>query len=156
VSWAIEHVLEAGFDRTFVVTGAVDLSAIAPSGVELVENPNWAAGQATSLQCAIAAARAAQLGAIVVGLGDQPIIEASTWRAVASRSAPIAVATFDGQRRNPVRLAEAIWGLLPHEGDEGARVLMRARPDLVSEVMCSGNPIDIDTIEDLSDAGKDS
>jgi len=133
-----------------VVTGSVDLTAVIPDGAEVLDNPCWAEGQATSLQVALSAARAAGIEAVVVGLGDQPLIPAAAWRRVATSSAPLAVATYAGVRRNPVRLGSEVWDLLPREGDEGARVLLRQRPQLVHEVPCDGDPVDIDTREDLA------
>jgi CTP:molybdopterin cytidylyltransferase MocA len=148
-SWAIAHALAAGFDETLVVAGAVDLSALIPPGVHVVENPRWAQGQATSLQAGVHWATEAGLDAIVVGLADQPLVPPEAWRAVGASTSPIAVATFDGQRRPPTRLAQSVWHLLPVEGDEGARVVMARNPELVEAVTCPGQPIDIDTVEDL-------
>jgi CTP:molybdopterin cytidylyltransferase MocA len=147
VQWAIDAALDAGIGPTFVVTGAVHIEQ---PEVTVVYNPNWAQGQATSLQAGIAAARDAGCDAVVIGLGDQPLVPTGAWRAVAAHDAqPIATAVFDGQRRPPVRLAAEVWPLLPMSGDEGARALMRERPDLVAEVPCVGEAIDIDTREDL-------
>jgi molybdenum cofactor cytidylyltransferase len=149
VWWAARHALDAGFDATWVVAGAVNLDGELPDGTTVLVNPRWSAGQATSLGRALEAAMAAKLSAVVVGLGDQPLVGPDAWRAVSGAEGASAVATYDGRRRNPVKLSARVWDLLPRSGDEGARTLMRMRPDLVEEVPCSGDPVDIDTREDL-------
>ena len=151
----VEHAVAAAHEalgEVLVVSGAAQLPSelTAMPGVRLVHNPRWADGQATSLATAIALVEDDHaIDAVVVGLGDQPGITPDAWRRVAASTAPIAIATYDGRRRNPVRLHRSIWQLLPSTGDEGARALTRLRADLVEEVPCSGSPDDIDTLEDV-------
>ena len=148
VTWALEPAIAAGFDETFVVIGPVDLSALL-AGAVVVDNPAWASGQASSLRAGIAAAEERGHEVVVIGLGDQPLVPSEAWSAVADTDSPIAVASFDGRRAPPTRLARSVWGLLPEDGDVGARALMQVRPDLVVEVPCPGEALDIDTPADL-------
>lgn len=150
VAWALDHATEAALDELIVVTGAADIGHLVPAGAMVVNNARWADGQATSLAIAVASARDRGHDAIVAGLGDQPLVPPSAWRAVAASPSPIAVATYDGRRGNPVRLAAEVWPLLPISGDAGGRVVMATHPELVEEVACDGDPFDVDTQEDLS------
>jgi CTP:molybdopterin cytidylyltransferase MocA len=153
VTWAAESAVAAAIGPTIVVTGAVALGGLLPSGVVVVDNPHWAEGQATSLAAAVDWAEDEGMDAIVVGLGDQPLVPPGAWRAVARAAVdarhPIVVASYGGMRGNPVRLGRTVWPRLPRSGDEGARAVMRERPDLVAEVPCDGEAVDIDTREDL-------
>lgn len=148
---ALAAALGAGFAHLVVVTGAVALPIDEADDASVVvrHHPGWAAGQATSLQEGIAAAGELDATAVVVGLGDQPFVTSAAWRAVARSTAPIAVATYAGERGNPVRLAAEMWPLLPVEGDAGARRAMALHPELVEEVPCEGSAADIDTPLDL-------
>jgi molybdenum cofactor cytidylyltransferase len=152
VTWAVAAAAGATLDEVVVVTGAVDLSAaLAGIPVTVLANEDWARGQATSLRAALDWCERQGHASAVVGLGDQPLVPPSAWRAVADApGGPIVVATYGGRRRNPVRLDRTVWPVLPPDGDEGARVLMRRRPELVTEVACGGDPSDVDTAEDLA------
>ena len=155
VEHAIRAAVEARIGSVVVITGAVPLDEIVERferetvTVATVHNPDWADGQATSLQRAIAEARDRGVDSIVVGLGDQPFVTADAWRAVATADAPIAVAEYDGRRRNPVKLDREVWADLPTSGDEGARGVLRLKPHLVQPIPCEGSAADIDTWEDL-------
>jgi CTP:molybdopterin cytidylyltransferase MocA len=152
-AWAIRAAIEASLDAVVVVTGSVDLARVL-SGCEtevvVVENARWREGQATSLRAGLDTCALLGMDAAVVGLGDQPLVPASAWRAVGRADGALVVtATFEGRRRPPVRLHRTVWPLLAGTGDEGARELMRRCPELVGEVPCEGDPADVDTLEDL-------
>ena len=151
VERAVAAARDAAIGPVIVVSGAVDLPNVTKPGsnVTVVHNPHWADGQATSLQVGLAQAQTLGATSVVVGLGDQPLVVADAWRSVSHVSSPIVVATYDGERGNPVKLDASVWPDLPTTGDFGARHLIRLRPELVSEVACAGSSADIDTQEDL-------
>lgn len=151
---ALDALVASGLEAV-VVTGPAAVADLVPPGIHVVANERWASGQASSVQVGIAEARRRGHDAVVVGLGDQPFVTGVAWRAVADTDSAVAVATYDGRRGHPVRLGRAVWDLLPGDGDEVGRVVMRGRPELVLEIPCdAGHPradrtADIDTLEDL-------
>ncbi|MCY4194959.1 MAG: nucleotidyltransferase family protein [bacterium] len=150
VRHALDAAMAANLDGVYVVTGAVELLDLVPDGVVLVQNHSWALGQATSLRVGVFAAEHDGHDAVVVGLGDQPLVGAESWRAVAEAQGDLVTALYRGRRSPPVKLGAAVWPLLPTSGDAGARMVMRMRPEQVVEVSCSGEPVDFDTVEDLA------
>lgn len=155
-SWSLQHLLEASFEKIVVVTGAINLTAAleiekinSSKSVQMIHNPLWQSGLASSLQCGIDVARDLGAQAVVVGLADQPAVLATAWRQVAASTSPLAVATYDGVRGNPVRLHAELWQLLPETGDDGARLLFRSHRDLIEEIPCPGSAQDVDTVSDL-------
>lgn len=147
---AVDAARTADFAETVVVMGAVDLLDALPEDVTVLRNHDWAEGQASSLQVAVAYAGSVGHRAVVFGLGDQPDVPTSAWAAVGSEDHDLVVASFDGRLRPPVKVGAALWSHLPLTGDEGGRILIRRRPDLVRALPCEGNPDDIDTVEDLA------
>lgn len=93
----------------------------------------------------------------LIALADMPAISPAALRLVSDtllRIGPqgIAVPVFEGQRGHPVAFGSD-WRdrLLALEGDAGARLLLQAYPETVTEVPCEQRSIlyDIDTPADL-------
>jgi molybdenum cofactor cytidylyltransferase len=159
----LEHVLDAvravpAIDPIFVVLGAdaerirerVDLE-----DVEIVVAADWREGMSASLRAGVAAARGAE--AIVVVLGDQPLITPQVIAAVldpVDRPRPATRATFDGAPGHPVLIKRSLFGELQTlRGDVGARELLEARG--VGSIECGhlASAHDVDTPEDLAAIG---
>ncbi len=143
-----------GASPLVVVTGAAPVSL--PPGVISVFNPDWASGMGSSLAAGL---RAVPDGcaAAVIALVDQPLVgPAAVARLITAFAggARVAVASYDGQPRNPVLVAREHWPEVIRlaAGDVGARPFLRAHPELVTRVECAdtGRPDDVDTAEDLA------
>ena len=155
---SLANLADAPVDETVVVVGddARRLrAACEPYGVAVVENPDWAQGQSTSVRVGLEALGPEALAAVVL-LADQPLVGAGAVRRLVEAfegGAEVAVATYGGRPRNPVLFSRGVWPMLVAElaGDEGARPFLRRHPELVVRVPCDGvgDPADVDTAEDL-------
>jgi CTP:molybdopterin cytidylyltransferase MocA len=121
----------------------------------LARNEAWHSGIASSLAAALQALEPrTEVRAVVIGLADQPLVGAEAYRRLARAyddGARLAVATYGGERGNPVLLAREHWDeAMALTGDEGARVLLRRHEAL--DVPCdgTGSPNDVDTPADLA------
>ena len=142
-----------GADPVLIVAGAAPVEL---EHVQTVSNPEWRTGMGSSLRAALRALAGSDVGAAVIALADQPLIgpEAVARLIAAYRAgATVAVAAYEGKPRNPVLLAREHWPEVidTATGDQGARVFLRAHPDLTTLVECgdTGRPDDIDTPADL-------
>jgi molybdenum cofactor cytidylyltransferase len=160
VAWALDAAMASGLRPVVLVVGhrAGPVSRAAPQGVTVVRARRWRRGIARSLATALEALEPyTQVGAVCIALADQPRIGPDAYRrlvAAHQSGAELAVATYSGERRNPVLIARTLWDEARKlRGDVGARALMD-RHDVV-EVDCTGtgDPADVDTIDDLRNLG---
>jgi molybdenum cofactor cytidylyltransferase len=127
--------------------------------IAIVENPNYAHGQLSSLQAGLEALQPEAAGALV-HLGDHPLVRVETFRAIIDSynrtGKPIVIARHDGYRGHPLIFARAVFDELrsaPEE--EGARYVVNADPSRVAYVDLPdpGINLDLDTPADLARAG---
>lgn len=153
----VEHAIRAQcavpeLERVAIVLGAraqevlerVDLIRAEPVVCE-----DWNLGQAASLRCGLEFLLE-QAGAerVVVTLGDEPLIGASTVARFVAEP-PGTRALWQGRPGHPVVLGpEQLAGVRSITGDRGARGLVRGGREIECGEM-GGSGLDIDTPEDL-------
>jgi len=156
MAYALDAALGSGLRPCVLVVGhrASAVADVAPQGVTVVRARGFRRGISASLRAAIDFLEGyPQVGAVCVGLADQPLVGDEAYRRLAAAyddGATLAVATYASVRANPVLLARSRWPEAKAlDGDEGARALMRA--NAVVEVPCdgTGDPRDVDTADDL-------
>jgi nicotine blue oxidoreductase len=159
VQHPIDAAVAAGLEDVVVVLGhaAEEIAAalVLPPGGAVVVNPQYAAGQSTSLHAGVDAVPSSARAALVL-LGDQPEVGAEAIRAVveahARSGAPVVRAAYGGRPSHPVLLGHAVWpGVQGLRGDQGARALIAAHGPRVELVRMEGSaPEDVDTADDYA------
>ncbi|GHC88720.1 4-diphosphocytidyl-2C-methyl-D-erythritol synthase [Nocardiopsis terrae] len=144
---------QGGCAPVMVVLGAADTTV---AGALTVNNPDWSTGMGSSVRAGIDAVPDT-VDALLVALADQPLVTAEAVRRLVEayeQGARVAVATYNGNARNPVMLGREHWSTVYSmaEQDVGARPFLRAYSHLVTTVACDdvASPEDIDTVEDLA------
>ncbi|MBE7244355.1 MAG: nucleotidyltransferase family protein [Actinomycetospora chiangmaiensis] len=160
VRLAAEAALGAGPRPVIAVLGAhADAVRGSLDGLDLtyVENPDYAAGLATSLRTGLAALPASCIAAVVV-LGDMPRVTAGHIDRLVAAFAdavpePAAVVPVqDGRSGNPVLLNLRRLGadIARLSGDHGAGPLLRGRADVLAIPGDAATGLDIDTPDALA------
>lgn len=153
VDRGVHTLSNGGCAPVLVVLGAADTEL--PGGASTVRNPEWATGMGSSVRVGIDALPP-DVDAVVIALADQPLVTPGAVRRLLDareQGARAAVATYNGNQRNPVMLGREYWSTVygMAVNDVGARPFLRAYSHVVTPVACDdiASPEDIDTEEDL-------
>ncbi|MBL8198895.1 MAG: nucleotidyltransferase family protein [Chromatiales bacterium] len=144
----------------YVVAGTAEQAirgCVAADGVQVIGNPDWASGLASSLACGIRALPVGADAALVIPC-DLPAVTAEDLaRLVAAwRAAPelMAAAEFDGHPAPPAIFPRAVWSQLALlRGDQGARAVLESAAQRSAVAMPSA-ALDADTPEELARLGR--
>jgi molybdenum cofactor cytidylyltransferase len=132
---AARTALAAGLDPVVVITGASEAgirSALDGLAVQMVHNPDWEAGQSTSVRVGIEALPS-KTQAVIFLLADQPFVTPELVQALVQtylQNRPAILAPFVGEKRtNPVLFDRSIFEYLRGlQGDAGARTIFTRIP----------------------------
>lgn len=143
----------------WLVTGAQQAQVeaeVADLPLHCVHNPDWSRGMGSTL--ALGARLAGQgLGALIVMLADQPLVEARDLLELLQVHAddPQAIVAADhGDTLGPPCLFPAAYlpALIALDGERGARALLKQHADAVRRLPMPHAALDIDTPQDLARA----
>jgi len=160
VAHAADAALGSRVERIVVVTGHEAervRQALGRRKLEVVHNPDYASGIASSLAAGLAALKDSAVDGVLVLLGDMPRIAPTQLDRLISAFNPlegraICVPTFNGKRGNPVLWGRRFFEAMAHlKGDVGARHLIAENGDLVAEVAMPDDAVltDVDTPQAL-------
>jgi molybdenum cofactor cytidylyltransferase len=164
----VRHVAEQALASQLMIGLVVVVGAAAESvraalvgldgPVLIVQNPNYASGQSSSLRVGMGALPATARAALVL-LVDQPLVTPALIDGIitsydADPAALALIPHYQGRRGNPVLLARALFAELRLlKGDMGAREVLARHAEAVRQIAVDDPAVvsDIDTPEDYAD-----
>jgi molybdenum cofactor cytidylyltransferase len=150
----------AGVDEIVVVTGALhdSITALVGDTAHTIFNPEYASGEMlSSMQCGLRRllAETAEAEGVLMGLGDQPQVQARSVEAVCAAfrqsGASLVVPSFQKRRGHPWLASRPLWeALLALEPSQTPRDFLNAHADQIQYVDVDTPTIlaDLDTPED--------
>ena len=153
---SIETALKSDCTQVMVVLGAnAELiePTIANHPIQIIHNPNWQEGMASSIRIGISAMQQStpQLESVILMLCDQPFADVSIVNQLIKASAKknLVASSYNGTIGPPALFSKSHFEeLLNLQGNEGAKKLLLKYADEVFEVPFPLGVIDIDTLSD--------
>ena len=151
--------LRAGLSPLRLVTGAYagEITRVLTGlPVEILHNPDWQAGQSSSLRCGLSGLPQ-EVGGAVFLQADQPFIMPAVLHALrrghASGRGPVLAPSVAGQRTSPVLFDRSLFSELEQlTGDQGGRSLFDRWPPVLLPWRDARLLVDIDTPADYEQA----
>lgn len=158
--FTLQRILTTSLDAVYVVLGhhVDDITrSIADLPIRIVYNPDAGQGQSTSVLAGIRAVAPAEPDAVMILLGDQPLVDPEVvnrliarWQE--TRTGVVAPRYASGPGRNPILFDRVVLPeLMTLSGDIGARAIVRAhqaRGDISLVEVNAPAPRDVDTEAD--------
>ncbi|MDV3244717.1 MAG: nucleotidyltransferase family protein [Nitrososphaerales archaeon] len=123
--------------------------------LRVVFNPHPEEGISSSLRLGLTSINS-RSEAVVIGLGDKPLLLPSTIRGLVSAyresGSRIIIPTYEGMRGNPILLRKTLYGeMLRLRGDTGAKSVIKRHAESVLEVPVTdeGVLVDVNTPADI-------
>jgi molybdenum cofactor cytidylyltransferase len=154
VAHAAQTALDSGADEVLVVVGAAGLEvrrALDGLLLQVVDNPDWQTGMASSIRVGVNAL-VDEVESAIIMLVDQPLVTSDHLRQLAERQAQtqsdIVASSYAGVLGVPAAFSRDVFPqLLALAGDSGARELIRSGTPEV--VVFTGAFLDVDTLDDV-------
>ena len=154
--------LDGGLNDLVIVTGhehtqVADVLTDIP--VTFIHNDDYQSGQASSVACGVRHYQAGSHSAVLIALGDMPLIKPDLIKALLRdhlglTDAPdrITLPVYDGRRGNPVIWGRMFFdGLMSLTGDSGGHTIFAESKNAINRLNWSDNSIhfDVDTPANL-------